>query len=41
MPDSVVPADPAVYGDGLSRLLDAVAERMSVAEVAVSPSKLG
>jgi hypothetical protein len=33
MPDFVVPADPAVYGDGLSRLLDAVAERMPVAEV--------
>lgn len=33
MPDSVVPADPAVYGDGLSRLLDAVAERMPILEV--------
>jgi hypothetical protein len=29
----VVPADPAVYGEGLARLLDLVAERMPKAEV--------
>ena len=29
----VVPADPAVYGEGLARALDAVAERMPKAEV--------
>src|SRR5262245_48018948 len=33
MSELSAPADPAVYGDGLARLLDAVAERMPKTEV--------